>query len=203
MRRPEPSFTRLDVEKRRRLLLAEARALFTSHAYDEVSMAAIAKQAGISKALLYHYFPSKQAFFVATLQEAAQELAERVRPDPAAPPRAQLESALGAWLEWVDANRESYGRLMRAAGAVAEVRELIDTVREATAALILARLGPDPAAELRAAVCGWLWFMDGVCLDWVGHGDLERDQIQALLADALGGVLAAAGHPRLAARLKA
>ena len=35
-------------------------------------MAAIAREAGISKALLYHYFPSKQAYFAATLlQEAA------------------------------------------------------------------------------------------------------------------------------------
>ena len=40
-------------------------------------MAAIAREAGISKALLYHYFPSKQAFFVATLEQAAAELAER------------------------------------------------------------------------------------------------------------------------------
>lgn len=205
MVRPEPSFTRLDVQERRRLLLDQGRALFTSRAYDELSMATIAKQAGISKALLYHYFPSKQAYFVATLQEAAQELAERVRPDAGQPLRAQLQSALGAWLEWVDANREAYGKLMRAAGAVAEVRALIDTVREATAALILTRLGQGtgPAPELRAAVCGWLWFMDGVCLDWVGHRDLERAQVQALLADALPGLLEAAGHPRIAASLRA
>ncbi|MGI8623216.1 MAG: helix-turn-helix domain-containing protein [Solirubrobacteraceae bacterium] len=36
------------------------------HAYDELSMATIAREAGISKALLYHYLPSMQAFFVTT-----------------------------------------------------------------------------------------------------------------------------------------
>ena len=36
-------------------------------------MARIAREAGISKALLYHYFPSKRELFVATLQEPADE----------------------------------------------------------------------------------------------------------------------------------
>src|SRR3954453_11051836 len=98
MTRTEPAFTRLDVDQRRRLLLEEGRSLFTQHPYDELSMATIAREAGISKALLYHYFPSKQAYFIATLQDAAQELLERVRPDDGAPLRDQLEFALDAWL---------------------------------------------------------------------------------------------------------
>ena len=51
-------------------------------------MARIAREAGISKALLYHYFPSKQEFFVATLQQAAEEIRRRTEPDPAVPPHA-------------------------------------------------------------------------------------------------------------------
>jgi AcrR family transcriptional regulator len=199
-----PGFNRLSVDERRRLLLERGRALFTSRPYDELSMAAIAKDAGISKALLYHYFPSKQAYFVATLQDGARELADRVRPLETDPPRAQLESALEAWLSWVDANRESYGKLMRAAHAAAEVRELIDGVRDATAALIAARLlnGALAAPAVRSAVNGWLWFMDGVCLDWVRHSDLERDHVRALLLDALPALLAAAGQPDVADRLR-
>jgi len=38
-------------------------------------MARIAREAGISKPLLYHYFRSKQAYFAATLKQAAAELA--------------------------------------------------------------------------------------------------------------------------------
>ncbi len=206
MARPQPAFTRLDVRERRRRLLELGRSLFTRLPYDELSMAAIAREAGISKALLYHYFPSKQAYFVATLQGAAQELAERVRPAADQPPRAQLEGALTAWLEWVDGNRDAYGKLLRAAGAVAEVRELIDGVREATARLILERLtdggGVAAPPELRAAVGGWLWFMDGICLDWVRHSDLDRDQVHALLVDTLPGAIEAAGHPRMADTLR-
>ena len=72
-----PAYTRLDVDERRRQLLDLGAELFTRHAYDELSMAKIAREAGISKALLYHYFPSKQAYFAATLEQAAAELAAR------------------------------------------------------------------------------------------------------------------------------
>ena len=58
-------------------------------------MAKIAKEAGISKALLYHYFPSKEAYFVATLEEKANELQQRTMPDPELPPFEQL--AASAW----------------------------------------------------------------------------------------------------------
>src|SRR4051812_16058737 len=104
MARRERAYTRLDMDERRRRLLELGRSLFTRLPYDELSMAAIAREAGISKALLYHYFPSKQAYFVATLQDAAAQLAERVRPDPAAPPAEQLSTALDAWLAWVEEN---------------------------------------------------------------------------------------------------
>ena len=74
----EPAYQRLGVDERRRRLLELGADLFTRHTYAELSMAAIAREAGISKALLYHYFPSKQAFFVATLEQQAAELARLV-----------------------------------------------------------------------------------------------------------------------------
>lgn len=201
--RRAPAYHRLDSDERRTRLLELGRALFTRHPYDELSMAAIAREAGISKALLYHYFPSKRAYFVATLQDAAAQLAERVQPDPGAPPAVQLASALDAWLAWVDANRDVYGRLVRGAAAAPEVRELVDGVRDRTAALIMARLwdGGAPPAPLRAAVRGWLWFIDGACLDWVEHGGLAREELHGLLVRALGGLVAATGHEEVVTRL--
>ena len=198
-----PGFTRLHVDERRRSLRECGRRLFTTQPYDELSMAAIAREAGISKALLYHYFPSKQAFFLATMHDAAAELAERVRPDESDPPREQLDHALGAWLEWVDHNQDAYGKLLQSANGVPEVREIVDGVRNATARTILDRLlaGDPPDAPVQAAICGWLWLMDGVCLQWVREPGLEREQVHAMLAGALPGLLEAAGRPELGRRL--
>ena len=189
MPRPAPAYTRLDVDERRRRLLALGADLFTRHAYGELSMSAIAREAGISKALLYHYFPSKQAFFQATLEQAAAELAERVRPADDLPPAQQLSHGLDAFLGWIEENETAYRKLMQSVASVTEARELVDRVRHETADLILAGLSDEPPPELRTAVRAWLWFVDGVCLEWLEHGDLDRAQLRALLLRALEGAL--------------
>jgi AcrR family transcriptional regulator len=185
----EPAYTRLDVEERRRRLLELGTELFARHDYDALSMAAIAREAGISKALLYHYFPSKQAYFVATLEQKAEELAGRIAPDPALAPAEQLATSLDAFLGWVEENGDAYAKLVRGAGAVPEVREVMEAVRGATAELILAGLpGPQTSAR-RTAVRAWLWFMDGAILDWLEHRDVAREELKTLVLRALEGAL--------------
>jgi AcrR family transcriptional regulator len=198
-----PAYRRLDVEERRRRLLELGARLFTRHSYAELSMAAIAREAGISKALLYHYFPSKQAYFAATLAQQAEALAGRIAADPALPPVEQLTRSLDAFLGWVEENADGYGKLLEGATTHAEVRELVDRVRSGTADRILAGLSPDRPAPpaLRAAVHGWLWFMDGALMDWLEHRDLEREALQALLLGTLLGAVSASGTPGLAERL--
>jgi AcrR family transcriptional regulator len=186
------AYTRLENDERRRRLLELGAQLFTRHAYDEISMAQIAREAGISKALLYHYFPSKQDYFVATLATGAEELRRRVEPDPSLPPAEALAGAVDAYLSWIADNAEAYAKLLQSAATVAEVRELVEGVRAATVERILEGLGTrEPAA--RTAVRGWLWFMDGACLDWIAHRDIERPQLLGLLLGTLFGALMAAG----------
>ena len=128
-----PAYQRLDVDERRRRLLDLGKDLFARQTYAELSMAAIAREAGISKALLYHYFPSKQAYFVATLQQQAEELARLIDVDPALPAAEQLTRALDAFLRWVEENAEGYAKLLEGGTTHPEVRELVEQVRAATA----------------------------------------------------------------------
>jgi len=190
---PEPAYTRLQVDERRRQLLEFGTELFARHAYDELSMARIASEAGVSKALLYHYFPSKADFFEATLRQAAAEIAARTEPDPSLPPAEALAASLGAFLEWIEENEVAYTKLMQSATSVGEARTLIEEVRAFTAGRLLAGLDPDPAPKVRAAVRAWLWFMDGACLDWLEHRDIERSELRDMLMGTLVGALAAAG----------
>jgi AcrR family transcriptional regulator len=188
-----PAYTRLENDERRRRLLELGTRLFTEHAYDEISMARIAREAGISKALLYHYFPSKQDYFMATLAGGAEELRARVEPDPALPPAEALASALDAYLAWIEDNSEAYAKLFRSAAGVPEVRDLVEAVRVGTADRILTGLGATDNPRARVAVHGWLWFMDGACLDWIAHRDLTRGEIHGLLLGTLAGALLTAG----------
>jgi uncharacterized protein len=66
------------------------------------TMAQIAREAGISKALLYHYFPSKEEFFKAALAEAAAELAQRTAPDESLPPLEQVRASTTAFVDWIE-----------------------------------------------------------------------------------------------------
>ena len=63
-------------------------------------------------------------------------------PDPGLPPLEQLTSSLDAFLAWVEANREAYGKLVRSAAAIPEVREVVDRVRDMTSARILEGIAP-------------------------------------------------------------
>jgi AcrR family transcriptional regulator len=192
----EPSYRRMDVDERRAQLLERGAELFTSHRYDELSMNKIATEVGISKALLYHYFPSKQAFFEETLSAWAERLRVRTEPDPDLPPVEQLTASLDAFLALVEENSGAYRNLIQSATAVAEIRDLVEEVRRATAERILSGLYPGGAPpKARTAVSGWLWFMDGACLNWIEHRDIEREELRDLLLGVLMGSLIATGSP--------
>jgi AcrR family transcriptional regulator len=191
----------MQVDERRSQLLELATELFARHSFAELSMARIAREAGISKALLYHYFPSKHDLFVATLQEAAAEVRRLTEPDPGLTPAQALAKSLDAFLGWVEENALAYRKLIESAGSEPEVGALVAEVRDRTSARILDGFGagPGPPPKLRAAARAWLWFMDGAILDWLEHGDLDRGELRDLLLGSLAGSLAAAGADDLLA----
>ena len=191
----EPAYRRMHVDDRRRQLLERGAELFATHSFAELSMARIAREAGISKALLYHYFPSKQDFFVATLQQGAQEIARRTEPDPNLPPLEALAGSLDAFLGWIEENELAYRKLMESAGSVPEVQALLDEIRRSTSTRILDGLGVGhpPPPKMRAAARGWLLFTDGAILDWLEHKDMTRTELRDLLLGSLAGSLTAAG----------
>ena len=190
-----PAYKRMRVDERRRRLLELGADLFARHSFGELSMARIAREAGISKALLYHYFPTKRHLFAATLREAAEEVRRRTEPDPTLPPAEALAAGLDAFLGWIEENETAYRKLMESAGTVPEVAALIDEVRDRTSKRILDGLGvgADPPPRVRAAARAWLWFMDGAILDWLEHRDLSRAELRDLLLESLAGALTAAG----------
>ena len=191
----EPAYTRMQVDDRRRQLLERGAELFATHSFAELSMARIAREVGISKALLYHYFPSKQDFFVATLQQGAEEIARRTEPDPELPPLEALAGSLDAFLGWIEENELAYRKLMESVGSVPEVQALLDEIRSSTSARILDGIGAGdpPPPKMRAAASAWLWFMDGAILDWLEHDDMTRTELRDLLLGSLAGSLTAAG----------
>ena len=190
-----PAYSRLQTDERRRQLLDAGARVFTERSYEDASMADVARAAGISKGLLYHYFPSKRDLFVATLEAAAEELRELTQPDPALPVAEQLVAALDAYLRWIEEHADSYTKLLESAAGSDDVRSYMAQMRAGTVERMLegvVRSG-DPAA-VRTALHGFLWFIDGACLDWLANRDLTRDQLRDVLVTAFVGAVGAAAQ---------
>ncbi len=188
----EPAYRRLQRDERRELLLGRATELFAKQGYEGLSMSQLAREAQISKALLYHYFPSKRRLFEAALEEGAEELRARTEPDPGRPPAEQLATTLDAFLQWVQERPAAYATLLQSGAP--EVREIVAEVHQTTASRILTGLGEEgtrPAT--RAAVHGWLGFLDGAIVDWIAHDDLSREELHGMLLGAFAGALIASG----------
>lgn len=70
--------TVMDPEERRRELLACAMRLFAEEGYDNVSVRAVARAAGVAPGLAYHYFDSKEGMFAEAIGDYARRCAEGI-----------------------------------------------------------------------------------------------------------------------------
>jgi AcrR family transcriptional regulator len=183
---------RLSPDDRRAQLLALAVRMFTERPYDDFSMDDLAGTAGVSKGLLYHYFPSKRALYLEVLRRAAGELLDLMRPEPGLPLPDQLRAALVAYTAYVRQRADAYRALLRGGiGNDPEVAEVAEDVRRAIRARILAGLGtPRPSPRLRITVTGWIGLVEAASLDWLEHDDLDDVRLVDLLVDALQALLA-------------
>jgi AcrR family transcriptional regulator len=190
----EPAYTRLRVDERRAQLIDAGAKLFAEHAYEEISMREVAQAAGVSKPLLYHYFPSKIELFKAAVGEKAAELTALIEPTGNGTPLEQLNQALDGYLAWIENNAQTWSKLMQSAATLPEARDLVQGFRERTMELVLAELAGrrKPRPALRTAVKGWLGYMDAAILDWTQSQDLSREELRQLLVAAFAGALMAA-----------
>jgi AcrR family transcriptional regulator len=198
----EATRARMSTDERREQLLRAGVELLGRRAHDEVSIEEIAEAAGVSKGLLYHYFPTKKDFILAAVARGQEELAERLRPDPERDPATQLELGLDAFLDTVEQNASAYTAIFRRGGAGdPDISAALDAARgeqmemmmEGLAGWSDAPVSTERTPELEAAVQGWIFFVEGAVLRQLEHGGLDRPQLLALLRSALVGSVMAAG----------
>jgi AcrR family transcriptional regulator len=186
---------RLDLDERRSQLLALAKAAFSSRSYDEVSVDELAQAAGVSKGLLYHYFPSKRDLYVATVRQIADELAKLLTPDPALAPIEQLSRTLDAYLRFAEDNAESFLSFMQSGvGRDQEVYALVERTRRDLADLMLKHGQPYfPTPALRILVRGWVGMVEAASLAWLEHRTVSREELTRYLVKTLLSTVQLAG----------
>ncbi len=189
---------RLSTDARREQLVALGVEIFSERPFDEVSIDDIAAAAGISKGLLYHYFPSKRDFYVAVVRHSADQMQAVTETDPELDPLERLSTGLDRYLEYVETHARGYATVLRAGiGSDREVAAIVEEVRASMAGRILDDVAGDgePSPAVRIAVRGWVGFAEAASLDWLERRDLSREDLRDLLIKALtGAVGAAASH---------
>ncbi|MEV6177061.1 TetR/AcrR family transcriptional regulator [Streptomyces sp. NPDC052016] len=191
---------RLSTEERREQLLSVGARLFSENPYDEVWIEQVAEIAGVSRGLLYHYFPTKRDFFAAVVERESERMLRMTAAVPGVPVREQLTAGLDVYLEYVRAHAHGYRAFHRADAAGDQaVRRVYQRALAAQERQILAALAADPEfgplsqerADVRLAVRGWLAFVTAVCLEWLRGSDesLSRERVRELCARALLGVV--------------
>ncbi|MEU0651061.1 helix-turn-helix domain-containing protein [Streptomyces albogriseolus] len=168
---PTPAYRRLSVEERRSQLLEAALSLFAHRAPEEVSLDDVAEAAGVSRPLVYRYFPGgKQQLYEAALKSAADELRDCFDEPQVGPLLPRLTRAVERYLAFVGRHDAGFSALLQGGSVVETSRTtaIVDGVRRAAAEHILRHLGVDePGPRLRMTIRMWITAVEAASLIWL------------------------------------
>jgi len=188
-----------DFEDKQRAILTSAAAVLAEQGMDKASMAQIAGQAGVSKALLYHYYPGKDALIFDIIRTHLTELVEAVEAadDATLAPRARLRALVGAVLEtYRDADNYHKVQLNGTPTLPAQQKSEIHAIERRIVrpfSEVMRLVQPDLAPHLLMPVTmslfgmlNWvyMWFKDGGPVTRADYADLAT----AMVLDGLGGL---------------
>jgi AcrR family transcriptional regulator len=130
---------RMRAPERREQLLQVARKVFAKGGYQTVTMDDVARQAGVTKPILYDHFPSKRDLYQGLLEADLAALEERIRTaiETSSGNRERIRGSFQAYFDFVDDEGAGFRLLMKeAVGAEEEFRDLIGRFRERVLAMV-------------------------------------------------------------------
>ena len=186
---------RLSADDRRKQLVGIGLQMLRTQPIHDLSIDAVAAEAGISRGLLFHYFPTKRDFYIAVVSAAGRRLLRVTKPDPALPADEQLRQMLLSFVAFVTRRRDSYISFVRgAAGGDVYVVEIYAETRAALTTRVLDLLGDSaaaarPASPVRLTAHGWLAYVEDLAIEWSGLPESSRsstpDELVAHFVEAL------------------
>ncbi|HRK42038.1 MAG TPA: TetR/AcrR family transcriptional regulator [Gemmobacter sp.] len=184
-----------DFEEKQRSILDCAAEVFAVQGMEKASMSQIAAHAQVSKALLYHYYPSKDAliFAIITTHLEGLEAAIQAADDPTLPPQQRLRALVGAVLENYRGADNEHKVQLNAASALSEAQkaEIMALERDIVKhfAVVLDLINPDlknkdrplltPVTMSLFGMMNWMymWFKDGGRLSREDYADVATTLI--------------------------
>jgi AcrR family transcriptional regulator len=191
---------RLDPGARRAQLVGVGLALMKQMPFDEVTADIVARAGGVSKGLVFHYFPTTRDLQVAILTAASDELLADLDVGAGLPPDERLRVGLDAFVRFIEQQPASYQAVVRRAGSDERLLAVFEDTRSAVVGIVAGTLGlSELPAGLRMAIRGWIAMVEECVLHWLDERPVAREELVeflrrsalTMLPDAL--VLGAAG----------
>lgn len=185
--RPDHPRLRRTAGDRRAQLVQIGLELLPTTPVQELTIDEVARRAGISRSLLFHYFATKREYYTAVTRAAADLLWEHLLPAPGTPPEQQVTGMLDRYVGWVETFRESHLAFVRGAGGGDPwVSEVYEETRARLVEVALSALELPDDARRRQLVLAWFAFTEDLVGQWVQEPTMRREELLALLRDVLG-----------------
>lgn len=167
---------RLSPDDRRAQLVACGLGLLKVSSLDALTAPSVAAAAGVSKALVFHYFPSRRELQAAVADAAASEIvAALAATDPSLPHTARLRAGIEAFVDYIEQQPETYAAIARDAGADGLLRGVIERTRDAVVALVASAIGVEELAPtMRLYLLGWMALVEETTVQWVLQPTVSR-----------------------------
>ena len=178
---------RLSAEERRSSILAAANQVFGDRGYEHVRIDDVAAAAGISKALIYEHFASKQELYIELMNTATEELLGRLVEAASAPGMEgalRMENAAAAGFQYVQEHPHAFHMFVRDV-TDPEISERQESLRRSAVTAMADVMEMEPA-ETRAGmsrrqteqlaemiVGGWYALAEW----WLRHQDVPREEL--------------------------
>lgn len=177
-------------------MLALGAKVFGERPYDEVRIDEIAERAGVSRALMYHYFPDKRAFFAAVVKAEGDRLFEATNTPAIAGQTLfeQLRAGVLAYLHYDEQHPHGAWAAYIGTGTSDPVlRDIEDTDNERQVNRLMDRmhkaLGEDLDSkverDIRITMYGWLAMTMELCRQRIMDPSIDAGQIADSCAHAL------------------
>lgn len=180
---------RLPPDERRELILESAARLFGQRPYSQVSTVEIARDAGIARGLLNHYFTDKRGLYLEVVRRSVLLPALEDLPAPIKGTRRDQVAAAVTWfLDSVEPHAPSYLTVVGSEGVAddAEVAAILEEADDLAARRVLQLVGLDEDDDrARAMVRCYGGMAKATVVEWSRRRTITREQAHGLLRDVL------------------
>ncbi|MDP9885743.1 AcrR family transcriptional regulator [Sinomonas atrocyanea] len=197
----EPHRARLSPQDRRAQLVAVGVNFLTDHTLDELTMDELARRAGVSRPLVFHYFETRQGMHLAVVTTARDSLLVASAPRQELAPRERIRDTLLRITLFVQEHRGTFYSLVRGtASGDPAVRKIVDESRELNAERLsdsFIELGLPDTELLRIALRSWVAFAEETLISLAIERDTGADDVVRFLEASLHGMVNSLRDQRL------